>query len=55
MTVWLTPAQVAERTGFKVRTLRNWRSLGTGPAYLKVGRLVRYDESVIEAWQKRAA
>jgi len=28
-----------------VATLRKWRLLGNGPAYIKVGRLVRYSEA----------
>jgi len=28
-----------------VSTLRKWRTLGNGPAYIKVGRLVRYSEA----------
>lgn len=54
MTVWLTPPQVSERTGFSVSTLANWRSLGTGPASVKVGTRVRYDEAVVTAWQEEA-
>lgn len=50
--VWLTPPQVSERTGFAVSTLANWRSLGVGPAYAKVGTRIRYDETVITAWQR---
>lgn len=55
MTVWLTPPQVAELTGFKVSTLANWRSLGIGPASVKVGTRVRYDEAVVTEWQKAAS
>lgn len=46
----LTPADVAEKTGFAVQTLANWRSLGEGPAFFKVGGLVRYDEATIQQW-----
>ena len=28
--------------GLKVATLQKWRWVGTGPKFLKVGRLVRY-------------
>ena len=50
----LTDEQVAERWGLKVQTLRNWRFQGRGPAYLKLGAAVRYDESVIEEHEKSA-
>lgn len=53
-TVWLTPPQVSERTGFSVSTLANWRSLGIGPASVKVGTRIRYDEAVVTAWQQEA-
>ncbi|TFD48749.1 DNA-binding protein [Cryobacterium sp. Hh11] len=46
----LTPAEVAEKTGFAAQTLANWRGLGKGPAFYKVGRLVRYDEVILDAW-----
>jgi predicted DNA-binding transcriptional regulator AlpA len=55
MSVWLTPPQVAERTGFSVSTLANWRSLSTGPAFIKVGTRIRYDEAVVSAWMEQAA
>jgi predicted DNA-binding transcriptional regulator AlpA len=47
----LTPQQVSADTGIAVGTLANWRVLGTGPAFVKVGRLVRYDEAVVDAWK----
>ena len=34
--------QAAEYLGISVQTLRNWRSKRRGPAYLKLGRCVRY-------------
>jgi len=35
----------AEFLGCTVSALRKWRLLETGPAYVKVGRLVRYTET----------
>jgi hypothetical protein len=32
----------AEKIGVAVQTLRNWRHQRRGPAYLKLGRSVRY-------------
>lgn len=46
----LTPTQVTEQTGFAEKTLANWRSLRQGPAYFKVGRLVRYRQSAVDAF-----
>lgn len=34
--------KAAEMLGLRVPTLRKWRWAGTGPKFLKVGRLVRY-------------
>ena len=39
---WISTAEVATFTGVAEKTLCNWRCLGTGPAYSKVGRLIRY-------------
>lgn len=47
---WLTPAEVAERTGFKVVTLANWRWKRTGPPFTGRGPGVRYAEDELEAW-----
>jgi len=50
----LTPVELAERLGgdFSVDTLKYWRTTGQGPAYLRVGKYVRYRESDVEAWEK---
>lgn len=49
----LTPEEVAQRLRVSVLTLANWRSAGRGPAFVKVGRTVRYEESAIEAYLKQ--
>jgi predicted DNA-binding transcriptional regulator AlpA len=46
----LTPAQVSEMTGLAQSTLANWRTLGKGPTWFKIGRLVRYDAEAVDAW-----
>ena len=38
----LTETQAAARLGLKVATLRAWRSQGRGPAYVRLGRAIRY-------------
>ena len=48
---YLNEKEVSQATGFALPTLRNWRFIGKGPAYLKPGggRAVRYlREAVIE-------
>lgn len=49
---WLTPAEVNERTGIPVGTLRNWRYLHKGPPFRSTGKRgsVRYPEDELEAW-----
>ena len=43
-------AAVAEYLGVVIPALEKWRQLGTGPDYVKVGRLVRYKKSALDAW-----
>lgn len=38
----LTPQQVAQVYGFPVQTLANWRWLGEGPSYIKIGKKIFY-------------
>ena len=38
----LTEADAAARLGLKVATLRAWRHQGRGPAYVRLGRAIRY-------------
>ncbi len=40
----------AEFLGVSPTTLPRWRWSGVGPAYLKVGRAIRYRRSDLEAW-----
>jgi predicted DNA-binding transcriptional regulator AlpA len=38
----LTETEAAARLGLKVATLRGWRHQGRGPAYVRLGRAIRY-------------
>lgn len=38
----LTEGEAAARLGLKVATLRAWRNQGRGPAYVRLGRAIRY-------------
>jgi len=40
----------AARMGVRPKTLANWRSLGTGPAFFKLGNRVVYDDADVDAW-----
>lgn len=55
-TRYLTPAQVADLTGYTVKTLSMWRYEGRGPKYIKTspgrsGR-VRYEQAAVIAWMQ---
>lgn len=47
---WQTEKEVAQQLHLSIETLRKWRVLGKGPAYCKVGSLVRYSQSAIQSW-----
>ena len=38
----LTEVETAARLGLKVATLRAWRHQGRGPAFVRLGRAIRY-------------
>ena len=47
---FLTEHEVAEVLGCSPACLRKWRSQQTGPDYFKLGKLIRYRESALEAF-----
>ena len=46
----MTPLDVSRYLGVPPGTLANWRYLGRGPAFLRVGRHVRYRTADVTAW-----
>ena len=46
----LSSADVAELLDVSERTLEFWRYAGKGPAYVKVGKRVRYRPADVEAY-----
>ena len=46
----MTSAELAAVIAVTEGTLRNWRYLGDGPPYLKIGGRVWYSRSAIDAW-----
>jgi hypothetical protein len=50
----LTPDEVAERYRgeISVGTLRNWRAMRIGPAFVKIGKAVLYPVEELDAWDK---
>ncbi len=55
MTDFLTPQDLCERYKKKItlRTLANWRSDGSGPAFTKVGGRVLYAMDAIRQWERK--
>ncbi|WP_150291003.1 helix-turn-helix domain-containing protein [Sphingobium estronivorans] len=51
---FLTPEEVSKRyrDTVTVGTLENWRALGIGPSYIKVGKAVLYPIEELEAWDR---
>ena len=46
----LNNAGAAKYIGVKPGTLNQWRTMGKGPVFLRVGRFVRYRLSALDAW-----
>ncbi|GGZ39312.1 helix-turn-helix domain-containing protein [Asticcacaulis endophyticus] len=47
---YLTTVEAAELMHLSPRTLEKYRFRGTGPAYSKLGKVVRYSRATLEAW-----
>jgi len=47
----MTQKQLATRWHLSPRTLEQWRWLGKGPRFLKIGARVLYDEKEINAFE----
>jgi hypothetical protein len=52
---FLTAEEVSERYrgGITVGTLRNWRAIRVGPAFVKVGKSVLYPVDELDAWDQK--
>ena len=46
----LTPGELSSRLGIPDSTLAQWRYVGRGPRFIKVGRHVRYRAEDVDAW-----
>jgi hypothetical protein len=46
----MTEHEVSKRLNVSVASLRRWRLLGRGPAFLKIGSLVRYRPEDLDRW-----
>jgi Helix-turn-helix domain len=52
--IFLTETEMVSRYRGKVSagTLKNWRSQGRGPPFVKIGRQVLYPIEQLEAWER---
>ena len=50
-----TPKQLAKYLETSVSALSQYRALGIGPVYLKIGRMVRYRLSDVDEWLRKKA
>ncbi len=46
----LKPVEVSAWLKVTQGTMANWRSMGDGPPYIKVGSLARYRREDVETW-----
>ncbi len=49
----LNNEEAAQYLGLKAATLNKWRVYGEGPPFIKVGRLVRYRRTDLDAYLSR--
>ncbi len=49
---WMTSPEVAARLRQPESTIRYWRSTGTGPASVRIGRRILYRTSEIERFER---
>jgi len=52
---YLTPLALSQRWEgvITINTLANWRSAKIGPAFVKIGGKVLYDDIAILAWERK--
>ena len=50
MTHLIDSKQLSKELGIPEGTIAQWRYLGKGPDYIRVGRYVRYRPEAVEAW-----
>lgn len=50
MTTWMDTREAAEHVRLAPKTLANWRALGIGPAFRRVGRVIRYDAAELDRY-----
>jgi hypothetical protein len=54
MQIYLNTKKAADQLGLSPWTLIKWRSLGKGPAWLKLGARVRYRPQDLDAFESQS-
>lgn len=49
----MAPHELGAKLGKSQAALAQWRYLGLGPKFIKIGRNIRYRSSDVEAWLDR--
>jgi excisionase family DNA binding protein len=50
-----SPAELAAHLNVPIKTIYVWRTNGTGPRGIRVGKHVRYRQADVDAWLDRQA
>ena len=45
-----SPQELAEYLDYPLATIRKWRTEGTGPVGIRIGKRLRYRKSEVERW-----
>ena len=53
MMALISEQDLAEQLKLDPDTLRRWRNEGGGPAFVRLGRVIRYDENTVATWLQR--
>ncbi len=49
----LNSEEAAKFLHLRPQTLACWRLYGKGPAFIRIGRIIRYDRRILEEWVSR--
>ena len=49
----LNSVEAAKFLHLRPQTLACWRLYGKGPAFIRIGRIIRYDRRILEEWVSR--
>jgi len=49
----MSTSEVATYLNVSIDTIRRWRYIRRGPAFLRIGKVCRYRQSQVDAWIER--